>query len=538
MSLLRNYFIHRLHRLTQIIIILSILGFYYTISAMGGFLDPPQHVGPPLAEHALETRAFQGIPSMTATPGGRLWATWYAGKTAGEDQNNYVVLATSSDNGTNWVEVLTVDPDGEGEVRTFDPELWIAPDGTLKLFWGQTVGHDLTVAGVWSLTTTQPESANPVWQSPERLTDGVMMCKPLVLSTGEWCLPASTWFTTNSAKIVISSDQGTNWTLRGACNIPSSARNCDEHMFIERTNGNIWLLARTNYGIGESISTDRGVTWPELTPSSIAHATARFFIRRLNSGNLLLVKHGPIDERTDRSQLMAFISTDDGFSWSGGLMLDERTGVSYPDGKESADGTIRIIYDRNRTTDREILMAEFTEADAAAGSDVSGRVVLRQIVSEYPDAEATEISPNNDGTALIRSGPGALSSEGSEILPFQLGCKLFSDRTYTCYELPAALSESPIIRAHARYLQLPLDGDKTLTCSRSGIVYILTPSAGRNTDSQGESLVAQGFSKVRLPEVKIFDENPANFCTLYQKECILQETITLGKWGVPFFFDE
>jgi len=515
----------------------------YTLIALSAlaadptFLAPPQYVGPPLPEHALTTRAFQGIPSMTATAGGRLWATWYAGKTPGEDQNNYVVLATSSDGGTNWTEVLIVDPDGAGEVRAFDPELWIAPDGTLRLFWAQTIGHDLTVAGVWCLTTTQPETEQPLWQSPERLTDGVMMCKPLVLSTGEWALPAATWYTTNSSKMVISSDQGQSWSLRGACNVPAAVRNADEHMFVERASGDLWLLVRTTYGIGESISTDRGVTWPELTPSAIAHPTARFFIRRLNSGNLLLVKHGPIAIRTDRSQLTAFVSADDGATWSGGLMLDERVGVSYPDGRESADGTIHIIYDRNRTTDREILMAEFTEADAAAGSDVSGSVVLRRIVSEYTEVTPpASVSSNSDGIALLRAGPGALTSEGSAALPFLLGCTLFSDRTYTCAELPAALAEAPVILSHTRYLQLPLTGEKTVQCSRAGMVYFLTPAPGRNADSQEQTLLAQGFSKVRLPEVRLFTpETAANYCTLYQKNCLLNETITIGKWAVPFF---
>ena len=49
------------------------------------------------------------------------------------------------------------------------------------------------------------------------------------------------------------------------------------------------LLVRTKYGIGESVSTDRGKTWAELTPTKLAHPSARFFIRRLDSGKLLLV---------------------------------------------------------------------------------------------------------------------------------------------------------------------------------------------------------------------------------------------------------
>ena len=58
--------------------------------------------GRPNAQHAVTHRAFQGIPSLAVSPGGRLWANWYAGKTPNEDQNNYVVLSTSGDGGATW----------------------------------------------------------------------------------------------------------------------------------------------------------------------------------------------------------------------------------------------------------------------------------------------------------------------------------------------------------------------------------------------------------------------------------------------------
>ena len=49
--------------------------------------------------HKLTSHKFQGIPSLAISSEGRLWATWYAGITPDEDQNNYVVVATGSNDG-------------------------------------------------------------------------------------------------------------------------------------------------------------------------------------------------------------------------------------------------------------------------------------------------------------------------------------------------------------------------------------------------------------------------------------------------------
>lgn len=348
------------------------------------YLLPPGVYDPPPETHGLGTRKFQGIPSVAVTRTGRLWATWYAGKTPAEDHNNYVVVATSGDGGENWTERLVIDPDGEGPVRAFDPELWIDPSGRLWSFWAQSAGHAGTVAGVWAMTNDEPDRESAAWSAPCRLADGVMMCKPIVLSSGEWMLPVSTWRETdNSAKLVVSADQGKTFGLRGACHVPKDLRSYDEHMVVEKTDGTLWMLVRTSEGIGESLSTDGGMTWSALSASSIQHPSSRFFIRRLDSGNLLLVKHGPIREKTGRSHLTAYASTDDGKSWSEGLLIDKREGVSYPDGQQWNGGPIYIIYDHSRTGDREILMSRFTEDDVLAGGMNGSEGLPRLVVSRW-----------------------------------------------------------------------------------------------------------------------------------------------------------
>jgi len=495
-------------------------------------LAAPQHVAEPrLPDHATTNRAFQGIPSMAVSPGGRIWANWYAGVTPGEDDNNYVVVSTSGDDGRSWTESIIIDPDGSGPVRTFDPELWLAPNGRLFVFWAQTVKHDGSIAGVWCIHTDTPDVAQPQWSKPRRLTDGIMMCKPTVLSSGEWVLPASTWRKTDSsARMIVSTNQGESWSLRGACHVPVDVRAFDEHMITERLDGSLWLLARTKYGIGESISTDHGVTWPELTPTEIPHPTARFFIQRLTSGNLLLVKHGALDHRSGRSHLTAYVSTDDGVTWSGGLLLDERNNVSYPDGQQTADGRIHIIYDFSRTDARHILKATFREEDVMAGKPVTEDVQLRQLVSEASggrEKKRPAVNGNADGESLRMEMPGSWQLDGVEPQQFEKGATLFSDRSYTAAETATALSGS-------QFLKVPMNGEKILTCDRAGTVWFLTPTPDRNRDSQTETLTKQGFKKVSVPEVRLFDPSAAaNFSTLYQKDCTKGETITIGKWAVP-----
>lgn len=360
-------------------------------SAVKPYRRPPQFVAAPDADHALATRRFQGIPSLAVAPQGRLWAIWYAGPTPGEDANNYVVVAASGDHGATWQERLVIDPDGAGPVRAFDPQVWLAPDGRLWLFWAQGLDQPtkLGPCGVWTMHLDNPNEVSSPGAAPRRLCDGVMMGKPLILASGAWALPVSFWHRreARSAALVVSTDGGATWRERGACDVPPEVRSFDEHMVVERQDGALWMLVRTTYGIGESVSTDGGRTWRPLTPSDLRHPSARFFIRRLSSGNLLLVKHGPLHKRTGRSHLTAYLSRDDGATWGGGLLLDERSGVSYPDGEQARDGTIYIIYDHDRTGERAILMARLTEADVAAGELVGDRSSLRMGVSTPPDGK-------------------------------------------------------------------------------------------------------------------------------------------------------
>lgn len=337
--------------------------------------------GPEYGNNVLNYAMARGIE---LTRGGRLWAAWVAG---GDNDRAFIIAATSDDRGTSWSHPRLVIRSSEAQPpplrrRPRVSNFWTDPTGRLWLFYDQSMASYDGRAGLWAITCDNPDAAKPAWSAPRRIWHGSMLNKPIVARDGTWLAPVTLWARNKisapvrdahpeldaqrGAHVFASIDGGRTWERRGGVVFPDT--DFDEHMLVERRDGRWWMLARTTRGIAESFSSDGGRTWTDPAVR-YPHVSSRFFIRRLASGHLLFLRHGHINERTaTRTQLRAFLSRDDGATWLGGLMLDERDKVSYPDGTQAADGTIFITYDRDRAGAREILLARFREEDVAAGA--------------------------------------------------------------------------------------------------------------------------------------------------------------------------
>jgi len=256
-----------------------------------------------------------------------------------------------------------------------------------------------------------PHQAPPLFfafgRRPQFLWYGLLTNKPVPLKDGKWLIQGhhegmafafpelakerTCWF-------MVSSDLGRTWRWQGRIDTKDNDLSPCEPMTIVQDDGTLRCLIRTAKGIYsadgnglmQSFSKDEGRTWtePAFVPN-IRHPAARFFFSRLRNGHVLLVKHGLAADRMPtesaacrkaagwvrdflrRCEICAFVSRDGAKTWEGGLLLDDRQAISYPDGFQDADGSIYVSYDWERSAEGQICLAHFTEEDILAGKLVS-----------------------------------------------------------------------------------------------------------------------------------------------------------------------
>lgn len=362
-----------------------------------------------LKKYASEWRIWQGIPSIEVTKNGRMFCVFYSGETD-ETIGNYCVLVKSED-GVNFTEPIAVIYD-EG-YRCFDPCVWIDPLGRLWFIWAV-----MPRKGCFGMICDKPDEEELVWGNEFFIGNDIMLNKPTVLSTGEWLFPLAVWDkvrlkliptyydtdATPGSWVYKTVDNGKSFERLGYSQVEN--RQFDEHMVLEMEDGVLKMFVRTWYGIGVSESFDGGFTWTEGRDSGYGGPLARFHIRRLKSGRILLINHINCVGRT-RANLTAMLSEDEGKTWKYQLTIDARNDVSYPDAIEAADGFIYIVHDRERGVGlyhmrdvyacaREVLYSKITEEDIIAGHLVNEKSRLRQVVSKLGKYAGNEKSVFNE----------------------------------------------------------------------------------------------------------------------------------------------
>ena len=346
-------------------------------------LVPPKLITSPGPEYGAANERWAMNNGAALTPKGRLWASWIGG---GDSPDAYTVCAFSDGNGaTAGKPALVVDRHDPKRIpfprSNIIANLWTDPAGKLHLFVSQSMWHNDGRMGVWETVCANPDAAKPVWSPIRRICDGAALNKPVVLRNGTWLLPVElprawgpwkglfgTSETDAGALALASTDGGATWERRGTAMVPDS--NWPENHILELKDDTLRMYMRSRPGLRVTESRDEGRTWGPVTkPDGMDQPCARCQVRALASGNWIFVKHlSPPDSYNENKRIgqIAYLSRDEGKTWEGGLVLDDRKSVTYPDVEQGPDGLIYVTHDFERGREAEIILHRFTEEDILA----------------------------------------------------------------------------------------------------------------------------------------------------------------------------
>ncbi len=336
-------------------------------------------------------RFWQGCPTILRTPGGRLFAGWYSGGVGEPDLENYNLLVRSEDGGMTWSRPeLVISGRPEENYIAIDIQLWLDPLDRMWLFFAKiscapgAKPTDPDHWTTWAMVCDDPDAEKLRWSGPRFIVTGFLRTQPAVLSNGTWVMCAYD----RSSKYLCyarSRDEGKTWEQCRAAERLSDT--FDETMILERSDHTLLMFARdkTPLLVRTESADPAGTEWKPAEYTSLLSGCSRFYLRRLKSGRVLLIRN---DAAGSRTYLVAELSEDDGETWKYRLLLDPGTpplrSVSYPDAVETPDGTLLIVYDCGRVTFKEIRMARITEEDIMAGKLVDYSSYLARIISKAP----------------------------------------------------------------------------------------------------------------------------------------------------------
>ena len=218
-------------------------------------------------------------------------------------------------------------------------------DGELHGFFARPRGEGTRPAvdrfiDLWHLRST---GGGRAWTEPQRIFEGYVGAfqQVLQLRSGRLLLPFARWIGgrpsapptgSNVTTAVFSDDGGKNWRLSAAeltapCYEGFNGNNYGaiEPTVLEREDGSLWMLLRTQTGFLYESTSRNGADWTVARPTRFHSSTSPAFPLRLRDGRLLLFWNNcAMPPRTSgqgvyggRDVLHAAISTDAGRTWRG-----------------------------------------------------------------------------------------------------------------------------------------------------------------------------------------------------------------------------
>lgn len=372
----------------------------------------------PFHKHRINLRIFQGCPQIEISEGGRLWATWFGSNVQAErapfHQDQFSVISTSADGGKNWKEVFVFDPSDLLGGGASDPMLWKDSKGNIRFIGLRNIdfkGQDDFASSAWEFTMLDPEQEHTTWTAPRLLGNKNMsVMKPLIFPDGTIMRSMDDFKLVGRPDVVrirfLKEDVNGQPVFVSEFPVDNDA-SFAEQMPIIRKDGSLFTFYRAKQGQKFAESVDGGKTWNlgGYYPMQFSINT-KCILKTLPSGRVLLVandvqmkdergknvycytdasgkQHILEEHKTARTRMTAYLSDDDGKTFTHRLLLCDDGQISYPSATLGKDGAIYIVYDQGRGVigQHTIFLSKITEEDILAGELVDGESFLNNIVS-------------------------------------------------------------------------------------------------------------------------------------------------------------
>lgn len=329
-------------------------------------------VGPDTDEtYSPASRRWVGVPVVAATQK-RLWMVYSVGGTNEPHADNYAAIAYSEDWGETWVQQFILINNVGME---YSPELWVDDLGRLWCLWN--------LNGVHAMFIENPDGPieNVRVSEPRIIMPYNLSSVPVLLSDGTYgaCLESQLNFR-QEARFYVSEDKGVTWKYRGCCVSSSNKKNWHEGRVVELSDGTLFWVTRLDAenGYEQSWSYDGGYTWtPNRVDTQFPYIScgSKYFQFTLKSGALFFVHSA---SKASRTNITAYLSYDDGKTWSDGLLLDGGGLAEYPAACQLPNGEIFVVWGhgdafRNRL---ECRGARLTEEDVKNAAFTTSKTLL------------------------------------------------------------------------------------------------------------------------------------------------------------------
>ncbi len=234
---------------------------------------------------------------------------------------------------------------------------------------------------VWSARSLDE---GKTWTDLQKIQDGYCgaIRDMIQTSDGDLVLPNQLYLPDKSRHATVpfvSADEGKTWKATGLLDLGGRGHHDGsiEATLVQLRDERIWMLLRTTHDyFWQSYSSDGGLNWSEMTPTTIDASSSPGIVKRLASGRLVLAwnrlypegktevarRAGQSSEKLAswfRDELSIAFSDDDGKVWTKPVVIARQPGkrVSYPWIFERRPGVLWV------TTMQGDLKAELNEAD-------------------------------------------------------------------------------------------------------------------------------------------------------------------------------